>query len=210
MALCRGGWSSCTFVAERPNPERQTGAAWLPKVVEQTVTRGSNGQQRVAERPARHIGWVCSGLAQFEGRATSFLAQGFDRRERLVYVADDPVVSQWPKDLVNQGQLLICSTAEIYGVDRIVDAEGQQRRCSFMLAEALRHGFTGMRVAADHTSLITTAERLSAWLRWESEADRFMDGKPVSQLCAFDSTRAKRKDVEAVISVHRVIAPPFS
>lgn len=174
------------------------------------MTPESNGHQHIAERPGRHIGWVCSGLAQFEGRATSFLAQGFDRRERLVYVADDPVASQWPKDLVDQGQLLICSTAEIYGADRIVDAEGQRRRCTFMLAEALRCGFTGMRVAADHTSLITTAERLSAWLQWESEIDRFMEGKPVSQLCAFDSTRAKRDDVAAVISVHREVAAPFS
>lgn len=49
-----------------------------------------NGSHQSDERWAKHIGWAFSGLAEFESRATLFLADGFHRGERLMYVADDP------------------------------------------------------------------------------------------------------------------------
>lgn len=162
------------------------------------------------EEPAKHVGLAYSGLPEFESRATLFLADGFDRGERLMYVADDPVEAQWPKTSVDRGDLLIRSTSEVYGPERLVDAASQRDTFESALADALHHGYTGMCVAGDNTSLIAGFARLSAWLRWESESERFMTENPVTGMCAFDRARTDDGHLQAAMGAHRAIAPPFS
>jgi MEDS: MEthanogen/methylotroph, DcmR Sensory domain len=72
------------------------------------------------------------------------------------------------------------------------------------LAEARSEGYTGIRVAADNSSVIDTPERLQAWLGWEALADRFMAENPVTGLCAFDRTRVRPASLSAVTGTHRV------
>ena len=148
-----------------------------------------------------HIGWVFSGQAEYEGGATSFLAHGAG--ERLVYVADDPNPNQWPKPLLAQGVVVVLSTAEVYGSERIVDASAQRAAFEHMVVQAVADGYRGLRVVADDTSLIAGPERLAAWLDWEHEAERFIAQNPFTALCAFDRRRADAEALAAVTSVHR-------
>lgn len=134
------------------------------------------------------------------------MAEGFGRKERLIYVADDPKVGQWPKDLVDRGDLLVQSTSDVYGPQRLVDAS-QRTTFEDALDEALHGGYAGLRVVADNTSLIDGPFRLAAWLRWEDEAERFMAESPVTGMCAFDRSRANAEDLQTVVSVHQAIAP---
>lgn len=83
---------------------------------------------------------------------------------------------------------MVASVTEIYGPDRTVAATSQRDTFAAELAEALSEGYTGIRVAADNSSLVDTPERLQAWLEWEEVADRFMAENPVTGLCAFDGT----------------------
>jgi hypothetical protein len=121
-----------------------------------------------------------------------------------MFLVDNPVVEQWPKDLVDRGELVIASVTEIYGPDRVVAATPQRETFATALAEALSAGYTGIRVAADNTSLIDTPERLQAWLAWEEVADRFIAENPVTGLCAFDRTRVGSPTLADVVTTHHV------
>jgi hypothetical protein len=146
-------------------------------------------------------------MPEFEGRVGSFLAEGAARGERLMYVADDPDVRLWPKGLVERGALLVASTEEIYGIEAIVDPAVQRGAFEAALAEAVSMGFTGLRVAADNTSLVDGPDRLAAWTRWEEEAEEMMRGKPITGLCAFDRARTGTESLRRVMSLHPV-GPP--
>jgi len=121
-----------------------------------------------------------------------------------MFVVDSPMVEQWPKDLVDRGELVIASITEIYGPDRTVVAASQRETFAGALAEALSEGYTGIRVAADNSSLVDTPERVQTWLAWEEEADRFMAENPVTGLCAFDRTRVGSAALSEVMGTHDV------
>ena len=121
-----------------------------------------------------------------------------------MFLTDDPVVEQWPKDLVDRGELVIASITDIYGPDRMVDAASQRETFATSLAEALSEGYSGIRVAADNSSLVGTPEQLRMWLAWEEVADRFMAENPVTGLCAFDRTRVAPTTLAEVTRTHHV------
>lgn len=158
--------------------------------------------------PTGHIGWAFSGMPQFEGRATAYLAEGMARNERLMFVADDPDPRRWPESLLDRGDLVLASTTDVYGAGRVVDAASQRATFESTLVEAIDLGYSGIRVAADNTSLIDGPDRLAAWMAWEGEAHRFIAEQPVTGLCAFDRTRVAPDHLIAVMAVHGVTPPP--
>ncbi len=140
-------------------------------------------------RPNDHIGWVFSGPDQFAHLASPFLAEGASLNERLMYVAPDPNPGSLA-DLVDvisdRDALQVASITEVYGSTGVVDASSQRATFVEVLREALADGYSGIRVAADNSSLVLDPERLEAWIGWEFVADRFMSENPVTGLCAFD------------------------
>lgn len=155
--------------------------------------------------PTGHSGWLFSNRAVFEGCATSFLAEGAERNERLMFVADDPRPRSWPKHLVERGELLIVSTREVYGSERTVHAPSQRAIFEVVLAEALREGYTGIRVAADNTSLVAEPDGFAAWMQWEPEAERFISEHPVTGMCGFERSRIDAKVASVLAGFHRVM-----
>ena len=152
-----------------------------------------------------HGSYAFAGIAAFEGGATSFLAEGARRNERLMLVADDPRRDLWPKSLIDRGDLVIASTAEVYGAMRMVDAVSQREIFALALSEALQMGYGGIRVAADNTSLIEGSERLEAWGGWETLAEEFMATSPMTSLCSFDRSRIDAGTLRAVLEMHRIV-----
>lgn len=169
----------------------------------------ADGPKPATQWPVGHLGWAFTGLAEFEGRAGSYLAAGHACGERLVFVADDPTPGRWPKDLVERGALLVRSTAEVYGPEQIVDVASARATFEGELEEALSLGYTGLRVIADGTSLAAGPERLEALVRWEGEADVMIQEKPISGLCAFDRARTDAGSLVTLMSLHRAGPPPL-
>ena len=128
------------------------------------------------------------GAGEFPVLAAPFLAEGAALGEFLMYVAQDPDPADVARlnDLLDRDTLLVMSTAEVYGSSGVVDPARQRETYAGVLAEALATGFTGVRVAADCTKLVSDEERLRAWTRWEVVADRFIAENQVTALCAFD------------------------
>ena len=152
-------------------------------------------------RPHDHIGWVFAGPAEFAALAGPFLAEGAERGEMLMYVAEDPgsVVLAGMDGLAG---FQVASIAEVYGASGIVDAVRQRATFSAALAGALAQGYTGIRVAADNTTLVTDDSRLKAWIGWEIAADRFMAENPVTGLCAFDRDKIDVDRLRHLATLH--------
>lgn len=155
-------------------------------------------------RPHDHIGWVFAGPDQFATLASPFLAEGVALGERLLYVAEDPDPRALAglADLVGGGGLQIASIAEVYGPSGIVDAPSQRATFAEALTQALAEGYSGIRVAADNTSLVMDSERLDAWIRWEIVADHFMSQNRVTGLCAFNRERVDVDRLRHLATLH--------
>jgi len=155
-------------------------------------------------RPHDHIGWVFAGSRGFAALAGPFLAEGAARGERLMYVAADPSPAALAglSEAVGPQVLRVASIAEVYGASGVVDAPSQRATFGAALADARAEGFSGIRVAADNTPLVTDEVRLAAWIRWEIVADRFMSENPVTGLCAFDEERVDVDRLRHLATLH--------
>jgi hypothetical protein len=155
-------------------------------------------------RPHDHIGWVFQGEVGFEELACPFLAEGAARGERLLYIAGSPrpATAARLRDHYGSRVITIASIADVYGESGIVDPAVQRATFAAALSDALAAGFSGIRVAADNTPLVTDEDRLRAWIRWEHVADRFMADNPVTGLCAFDGQRVAVDRLRHLATLH--------
>jgi hypothetical protein len=153
-------------------------------------------------RPHDHIAWVFSGGDEFAALAASFLAEGAARGERLMYVAEDPRAEPIGLHAFEPAVLTVASIDEVYGSSGVVDPLRQRTTFADSLAEARAAGYTGIRVAADNSSLVLDPDRLAAWVQWEVVADRFMSENPVTGLCAFDRRRVDVDRLRHLATLH--------
>lgn len=155
-------------------------------------------------RPHDHVGWVFSGQAEFDALAGPFLAEGAARGERLMYVTADPgsAAATGLRNALGADAVRVASIADVYGESGIVDAAAQRARFAADLADARAKGYSGIRVAADNTPLVTDDRRMAAWVRWEITADRFMSVNPVTGLCAFDGDKVDVNRLRHLAMLH--------
>jgi MEDS: MEthanogen/methylotroph, DcmR Sensory domain len=155
-------------------------------------------------RPHDHMGWVYAGSSEFAALAVPYLTEGAALGEKLVYIAEEPD----PADLsqlvavVDSGALQIASVAEIYGSTGVVDPPSQLATFMAMLADAKAAGYSGIRVAADNTSLVSDEKRMKAWIQWEIVADHAAAGQEVTALCAFSKDKVRDAMLRQIAAVH--------
>ncbi|HZC52668.1 MAG TPA: MEDS domain-containing protein [Mycobacterium sp.] len=157
-------------------------------------------------RPHDHIGWVFSNPDKFVEVAEPFLKEGLERGERLVFVAANPAENAYARlaGSFAPADLQVASIAEVYGASGIVDAAAQHAIFAAALRQALADGYTGIRVAADNTTLVQSAEQLTAWMHWELVADRFMSQNRVIGLCGFDRTAVNVDTLRHLVTLHPI------
>jgi hypothetical protein len=155
-------------------------------------------------RPHDHIGWVFEGRSEFAALAVSYLAEGAALGERLMYIAEDPR----PDDtahlgtIVDPNQLRIFSVAETYGPSMIVDPLRQLTTFMDELDAARAAGYTGLRVAADNTSLVRDDKQMKAWIQWEVTADHTVAGEQFTALCGFNKEKVGGIQLHQIAAVH--------
>ncbi len=150
------------------------------------------------------MGWVFTGSSEFAALAAPFLAEGASLGERLMYVADDPDPADVAglASIAGPGALQVTSIAGVYGAGRLVDPQGQRATYAAAVDDALAAGFTGIRVAADSTSLVADERRLAAWIRWEVVADRLLSEHQITAMCAFDQKRVDAGRLRHLAAMH--------
>lgn len=126
--------------------------------------------------------------------AQEFLAEGLAAGERVLYVApgdEAALTGQLRADErcdegLDRGAVQVASVDATYATDAVVDPAGQVERYAAATSEALAAGFTGLRVAADATSLVRTPAQVDAFARYEHLVDHYMAGHPMSAMCGYD------------------------
>ena len=149
--------------------------------------------------------------------ASTALAEGARRNEKLMFVAEDPDLGRLQEigdldQLLATGQLEVQSVEAVYGGSGAFSHTAQLATFEAVLADALAAGYTGIRVVADNTSLAAGDDAgFRRWLRWEQVTDRFQSNAKVTGICYLDSRKLssdRRADLAAVHPVRSVTAPP--
>ncbi|MEV6829539.1 MEDS domain-containing protein [Amycolatopsis sp. NPDC051102] len=146
---------------------------------------------------ARARDHVCRGYrerAEFVSRAQEFLAEGLAAGERVLYVApgdEAALTGQLREDGrcgegLESGAVQVASVDSTYTTGTVVDPAGQVELYAAATSEALAAGFTGLRVAADATSLVRTPAQVDAFARYEHLVDHYMAAHPMSAMCGYD------------------------
>ncbi|MGW4063179.1 MEDS domain-containing protein [Amycolatopsis sp. NPDC004747] len=145
--------------------------------------------------PARdHVCRGYRGRGNFVAHAQEFLAEGLAAGERVLYVApgDEAVLTGQLRadercdEGLARGAVQVASVEAAYATGAVVDPAGQVERYAAATSDALAAGFTGLRVAADATSLVRTPAQVDAFARYEHLVDHYMAGHPMSAMCGYD------------------------
>lgn len=141
-----------------------------------------------------HVCWGFEQQAGFHQAAVDFLADGVRSGQRLFYLSSEQREVQRAvlgplgdiESMLDRGELSVAHVDEVYDPTRPIDPEMQLTGYAAQTDQALSHGYTGLRAAADATALVADPAKREAHVRWESVADRYMAANPLAALCGYD------------------------
>jgi hypothetical protein len=136
-----------------------------------------------------HICWVFDSPGDYLPVVARFLADGLARGQRVVFFADgaragdlDGVDGFAAARAAGAAQVRDLAA---YGGAGPVDPDAQVRAYAAMTEQAIADGFAGLRVAANATPLVRTAEGRAAFARYEFLVDGYMARQPMSAMCGY-------------------------
>jgi anti-anti-sigma regulatory factor len=149
---------------------------------------------------------------------TSYLADGRRLGQRLLYVGSSSEEElreelsgmRDAERLFADGVLGVLSLQGIFEHGQPIDPDAQLRVYGAATEGALKEGFTGLRVAAEVTQLVTEPATWEAHVRWETVADRFMASMPLSAMCCYDRRALPETIVSDLARVHPAVCGPES
>ncbi|WP_203905961.1 MEDS domain-containing protein [Rhizocola hellebori] len=163
----------------------------------------------------RHVCWAFDDPADFRLRAAQYLSEGMAGGARVIYIAkgdpelllDDLSIVQGFRPAVASGAAQVMSIDSAYDAHATIDPAQQLQFYADATEQALADGHTGLRVAADTTSLVLTDANLDAFARYEHLADRYMVSHPLTALCAFDRDWLTAEQVAQLACMHPQASP---
>jgi hypothetical protein len=175
-------------------------------------------QSAIIERPRGlgphdHAGWSFDAPDQLRSAIAEFMADGLALNQRVVYVGDDDaglVRLKGFDDALTRDQARLTRLDRMYPGGTVIDPDEQVAIYAAATEEALADGYTGLRVAADSTSLVVTETQRRAWVRYEYLIDRYMARNPMTGLCCFNQTVLGSAEVAEIECVHPLVNRPDS
>jgi anti-anti-sigma regulatory factor len=155
-----------------------------------------------ARQPYGHACLAYDDPAQFETAAHDFLAAGLAAGEQVWYLA-----SEAPRGWEFTPRLVMLG--EQYPADSVIDPESGVAAYAQATEQALAEGCTGLRVAADVTTLLRTPAQVDAFARYEILIDRYIRTHPFAALCAFGRAGMGDEAVDQLVCVHPDSPAPF-
>lgn len=142
---------------------------------------------------------------------SNFFADGIAAGERLVYVASDSGgcartdlrALGLPVDrLMRERRLVVASARDVSATGGRFDADVYTDAVRAHVADALREGFTGLRVASDGTALLSQPRAVGEWLAFELRADAAALETPLVALCTYDTRYCCSERLQVLRAVH--------
>ncbi|MCU1393449.1 MAG: hypothetical protein JWM34_1877 [Ilumatobacteraceae bacterium] len=157
-----------------------------------------------------HLCWGYADQHQFGAAVAEFLADGLAAGQRIAYFGTSIEAQREHlralgdlDGLINVGALVLDSILDMYAGEKAIDAAEQVRQYARATAAAIDAGFTGLRVAADMTTLVTTAAQRDAFARYEHLMDRYMaEGHSFTAMCAYDTGRLAPREAAELACMH--------
>ncbi|MFI9816497.1 MEDS domain-containing protein [Saccharothrix variisporea] len=150
-----------------------------------------------------HLCWSYDETPDFLARVREYLAEGLQLGQRVRFAA----LGASPDALAGLPGIdaaLASGAAEVTPLSDTYsgDPEDQVRAYADATEKALADGYTGLRVAAEATPLVSTPPRLTAFLRYEHLVDRYMARRPFSAMCGYNATVLDEHTVTQLAGVH--------
>lgn len=160
-----------------------------------------------------HLCWVYETPADFTSAVGRFLSDGLAAGQRVAFMGDSVRESDLDRfDGFAAARATGAASAQdlgLYGTTGQVDPAAQIEAFTRAFERALADGFTGLRVAADVTPLVTTAEGRAAFGRYEHLIDAFLTRHPATGMCGFHRARVSHETITELAGMHP-LAPPGS
>jgi ABC-type transporter Mla MlaB component len=157
-----------------------------------------------------HACWAFERRQEFLDAAFEYLTDGLRAGQRIACVGSEPVAEQRERleplggvaSMIDEGALALFEVGELYELDKPIDAEAQLSAYAAATDAALGDGYTGLRVAAQVSHLVTDPDLWEAHVRWESVADRFMAARPLSAMCGYQRDLVPSELLSELAAVH--------
>ncbi|SFQ04109.1 MEDS: MEthanogen/methylotroph, DcmR Sensory domain [Amycolatopsis arida] len=154
--------------------------------------------------------WAYDDPDDYRRRMLDFLADGISQGQRVSLIADAPADEligalrglDDVDEALTRGALQVQSLRDRYRTHALLDPADQLRAYAEATRAALAAGYTGLRVAAEATSLVRRPEQLDSFARYEHLVDRFMTGQPFSALCAYNRVELGGDTVAQIACLH--------
>lgn len=182
----------------------------------------STGVSLCAEEPSvtgtkfvhDHVCGVYDHADGFVARAAAFLAEGLDMGNQVCYIrAHDTDESADVlgilrdagfTEALDSGAARVDSLGTSYPTASGQGPAAQVQVYAAATQAALRQGYTGLRVAAEVTDLVSTPSRLDAFARYEILIDRYIAHGPFSAMCGYDRRRLDDHAISQLACLHPI------
>jgi hypothetical protein len=163
------------------------------------------GDHVTAATAAEHYCRSYDDPAGFRTFARAFLQAGLANGEQVWYVAGvrTPVPDSWPADRPGRsGAVRVMAVEDAYPAGHVVDPAAQVAAYTAATQDALAAGFTGLRVAADVTSLVGTVVQRQAFARYEFRINQYMLAAPMRAACGYDRAALDETAIAELACLH--------
>ena len=136
-----------------------------------------------------HLCWAFDSLDDYRALSGRFLAEGLAGGQRVIFLAASAKDSDLDgADGFAAARAVGAAQVQdlgVYGSGRQVDPAAQVLAYAQATERALADGYTGLRVAADATSLVGTVDARAAFARYEHLIDVYTTRHPFSAMCGY-------------------------
>jgi len=148
--------------------------------------------------------------------ATAYVADGLNRGERCLYVADSPTALYMfcesldrfgvdSRSAVDRGALLLATKHEAHLVDGRFDCERMLRLLDDAVEKALNDGFVGLRTCGDMSWLLDNAPGSNQVLEYEALLSQFFQNVRAVGMCQYDRHRVQATLLDHALATHPTV-----
>jgi anti-anti-sigma regulatory factor len=158
-----------------------------------------------------HVCWGYRDPGDFLAAAQGFLAEGLTLGHRVCFVASDPgdtgpwLAMHGFRQALSSGAATILDSKDVYPSSGFVEPSTQVATYKAATDAAIAAGFTGLRVAADVTTLVRTPESLDAVARYEHMVDQYMVTQGYSAMCGYSLVELAENDFAQIACMHPAV-----
>ncbi|MDY7102326.1 MAG: MEDS domain-containing protein [Actinomycetota bacterium] len=161
-----------------------------------------------------HLCWIYDHADELFTTAVEFLADGVAQGQRVGYLGHlgrermTAELGRLTADHPGDRPAFAQDLSDWYRSDGIISPGDQIDTYAVAMADAIRSGYTGLRVVADCTDLVGTSAGREAFARYEHLIDRRMTSTPLSGMCAYDRATLGERAADELACLHPVSNRP--